>query len=139
MFRPTDLYLTCTVNLIIADTLHGGFITNAWTETKDEERTIGQMLFKQSNTTMIIQRSGQNWNSYSLTFVKILIFMLQSCIFLINNVTENDIINQILSGSIIFLERINLHLLPLIWVLTHKQIRSYFIHKLKQYKTNIFN
>ena len=139
MFRPTDLYLTCTVNLIIADTLHGGFITNAWTETKDEERTIGQMLFKQSNTTMIIQRSGQNWNSYSLTFVKILIFMLQSCIFLINNVTENEIINQILSGSIIFLERINLHLLPLIWVLTHKQIRSYFIHKLKQYKTNIFN
>ena len=139
MFRPTDLYLTCTVNSIIADTLHGGFITNAWTETKDEERTIGQMLFKQSNTTMIIQRSGQNWNSYSLTFVKILIFMLQSCIFLINNVTENDIINQILSGSIIFLERINLHLLPLIWVLTHKQIRSYFIHKLKQYKTNVFN
>ena len=139
MFRPTDLYLTCTVNLIIADTLHGGFITNAWTETKDEERTIGQMLFKQSNTTMIIQRSGQNWNSYSLTFVKILFFMLQSCIFLINNVTENEIINQILSGSIIFLERINLHLLPLIWVLTHKQIRSYFIHKLKQYKTNVFN
>ena len=139
MFRPTDLYLTCTVNSIIADTLHGGFITNAWTETKDEERTIGQMLFKQSNTTMIIQRSGQNWNSYSLTFVKILFFMLQSCIFLINNVTENEIINQILSGSIIFLERINLHLLPLIWVLTHKQIRSYFIHKLKQYKTNIFN
>ena len=139
MFRPTDLYLTCTVNLIIADTLHGGFITNAWTETKDEKRTIEQMLFKKSNTTMIIQRSGQNWNSYSLTFVKILIFMLQSCIFLINNVTENEIINQILSGSIIFLERINLHLLPLIWVLTHKQIRSYFIHKLKQYKTNVFN
>ena len=85
------------------------------------------------------RRSVEKWNSYSVTFLKISILMLQSFIFIGNNTIKSELYSNYLSYSINVLERFSTHVLPLIWVLTHQQIRNYFLHKLTQMKNNIFN
>ena len=84
-------------------------------------------------------KPSEHWNSYSVTFLKISLLMLQILVYFIVNALDEGLIFDVLRRVIFFSERFSSHILPIIWVSTHHSIRYYVINKIYKFKVIVFN
>ena len=114
----------------------------ALTNPKTIEKNTGQSVDIYRSTKIykekiIKPKPSEHWNSYSVTFLKILLFMLQILFFFTLKALGKGVFFCFLRGMIIIAERFSTHILPIIWVSTHYPIRCYVINKIYKFKVKV--
>ncbi len=116
----------------------------AFTKPKTIEKNTSQSVDidrskKIYKNKIIKQKPSEYWNSYSVTFLKISLFMLQILFFFIVKASEKGLFFYFLRGVIIIAERFSTQILPIIWVSTHYPLRCYVINKIYNFKVQVYD